>query len=392
MARIRTVKPSFWKNEDLALLPAFARLLFIGLWNLADCEGRLEDRPRRIKAEILPYDDVNVDFLLDQLAESKFIIRYLDREERSVIQVINFKKHQRITGKEAADESAFSAPENQGNSGETTGKHSRKLGNDKNFTTFEENFPQSLSTSKAGYPHPPEIRDDFLHPLQRIDFYGVYTWETLVKHWGSNWETTGTTGKEYITLPIGNTKGGKGNKEDIREKNNSSTAKSHSKKKSIVQSPDEVATGKAEFAWNKTQCAFSSVFREKWIQLAKVPKWRVKAELTFVIALQKLMTFEEEFAIALVEASTINNWQGVIFPETQEKYENWKHNKTRNNGQRNQQRQQQQNGGPSNTSNGLGGANSKSAIAKISYLAGGSGLGGGIGSCPGETSADGPNI
>lgn len=39
MARARNIKPSFFKNEDLADLNPFDRLLFIGLWCLADREG-----------------------------------------------------------------------------------------------------------------------------------------------------------------------------------------------------------------------------------------------------------------------------------------------------------------------------------------------------------------
>ena len=44
MARARLLKPGFFTNEDLCELPAFGRLLFAGLWTIADREGRLEDR------------------------------------------------------------------------------------------------------------------------------------------------------------------------------------------------------------------------------------------------------------------------------------------------------------------------------------------------------------
>lgn len=40
MARIRTVKPDFWDSERIGSLPLLERLTFIGLWNLADDEGR----------------------------------------------------------------------------------------------------------------------------------------------------------------------------------------------------------------------------------------------------------------------------------------------------------------------------------------------------------------
>jgi len=98
MARARNIKPSFFANDQLAELPPLARLLFIGLWGLADRKGKLEDRPKRIKAEVLPYDDCNVDELLD-LLDPEFIVRYTV-DGISCIQIINFLKHQKPHPKE----------------------------------------------------------------------------------------------------------------------------------------------------------------------------------------------------------------------------------------------------------------------------------------------------
>lgn len=93
MARARNIKPSFFANDELADLPPITRMLFIGLWMLADREGRLIDRPRRIKAEILPYDDFDAEPALQALHEGGFILRYEVNGE-SFIQVENFLKHQ----------------------------------------------------------------------------------------------------------------------------------------------------------------------------------------------------------------------------------------------------------------------------------------------------------
>lgn len=101
MARARNIKPSFFANDDLADIHPLGRLLFIGLWTLADREGRLEDRPRRIKAEVLPYDDCDVDGLLDDLQQHGFILRYEVGGNR-FIQVVNFAKHQNPHVKESA--------------------------------------------------------------------------------------------------------------------------------------------------------------------------------------------------------------------------------------------------------------------------------------------------
>lgn len=92
--RARNVKPGFFKNPDLAECGPLAQLLFAGLWCMADKAGRLKDRPRAIKAEVLPYHDCDCDQLLSLLAERKFIVRYEVEDERC-IEVLNFSRHQR---------------------------------------------------------------------------------------------------------------------------------------------------------------------------------------------------------------------------------------------------------------------------------------------------------
>jgi len=93
MARARNIKPGFFANEDLVELPFSTRLLFIGLWTLADREGRLEDRPKRIKMALFPADNLDVDEALEMLADAGFLDRYEHDGER-YIQVTSFSKHQ----------------------------------------------------------------------------------------------------------------------------------------------------------------------------------------------------------------------------------------------------------------------------------------------------------
>ena len=103
MARARNIKPAFFKNEVLAEMPMEARMLFIGLWTLADREGRLEDRPKRIKMELFPYDSFDVDPMLSRLQEDGFLTRY-DVGGVRFIQIENFVKHQDPHYKEKASE------------------------------------------------------------------------------------------------------------------------------------------------------------------------------------------------------------------------------------------------------------------------------------------------
>lgn len=104
MARARNIKPAIMDNERLAELPFEARLLFVYLWMLADREGRLEDRPKRIAAQALPYDrSTDVGAMLDSLHKAGFIERY-EAQGVACIQVVNFKKHQTPHVRESASE------------------------------------------------------------------------------------------------------------------------------------------------------------------------------------------------------------------------------------------------------------------------------------------------
>ena len=103
MARARNIKPSFFMNEDLVELPFETRLLFIGLWTLADREGRLEDRPKRIRAQIFPYDNVDTNVALDQLASTGMIVRYR-ADDGDYIHITKFTRHQNPHYKEVPSE------------------------------------------------------------------------------------------------------------------------------------------------------------------------------------------------------------------------------------------------------------------------------------------------
>lgn len=94
MARARNIKPGLFKNEILGVADPLYTILFEGLWMLADREGRLEDRPLRIKGEVFPYrDGIDASAMLDWLQASGFILRYVV-DGKGCILILEFKKHQ----------------------------------------------------------------------------------------------------------------------------------------------------------------------------------------------------------------------------------------------------------------------------------------------------------
>jgi hypothetical protein len=123
MARCRNVKPNFFRNEVLAAAAPHARLLFVGLWCLADRRGLLEDRPARIRADIFPYETVDIEALLSELADAvdedgspAFVERYTAGGRR-FIRIVNFRRHQYPNAKEK-DDATLLPPENTNKSAE----------------------------------------------------------------------------------------------------------------------------------------------------------------------------------------------------------------------------------------------------------------------------------
>lgn len=79
---MRSIKPEFFADQDLAedLPNRDARLLYIGLWGLADEHGRLRGDARAIKGQLFAFDDdltaEAIDALIDMIAGSGRAVRY----------------------------------------------------------------------------------------------------------------------------------------------------------------------------------------------------------------------------------------------------------------------------------------------------------------------------
>ena len=93
MARARNIKPSFFQNEELSDLTALERLAFIGMWTISDFKGCFEYRPKRLKIQILPYDNCDIELITINLERSGFIAIYSVLGQQ-YIKIINFVKHQ----------------------------------------------------------------------------------------------------------------------------------------------------------------------------------------------------------------------------------------------------------------------------------------------------------
>ena len=97
MARKRMIDPQFFLDEELAALTPHARLLYIGLWTIADDRNAtLPNRPKWIKAQIFPYENVNIERVLDELSTSTHILLFTHSDDQKYWYLPSFHKYQRI--------------------------------------------------------------------------------------------------------------------------------------------------------------------------------------------------------------------------------------------------------------------------------------------------------
>lgn len=98
MARIRTIKPDFWTDETLGECSPTSRLLFVGTWNLADDHGNLERSSRQLKAQLFPYDAIDVEPHVQELLKAGVLIEY-EVAGKKYLHIKGFDRHQKVEKK-----------------------------------------------------------------------------------------------------------------------------------------------------------------------------------------------------------------------------------------------------------------------------------------------------
>ena len=160
--RIRTVKPEFFMHAELSDIERISnvpiRLAFIGLWCACDREGRFKWDARRLGVQILPYDHIDFEIILDILHKNSFIEKY-EVDGKTYGCVPSFHRHQVINNREQESylpsyhqPDLFSSDLTRANTGETTradacsgegkGKEGRKeKGNERGKEEIEMDLP-----------------------------------------------------------------------------------------------------------------------------------------------------------------------------------------------------------------------------------------------------------
>jgi hypothetical protein len=141
VARIRTIKPEFWKHEDLSELPEATHMLAAALLNHADDEGYFNANPALVRAECSPLREpsVSVHDSLNLLAKIGYLQLGAGTDGKRYGRIVTFDDHQRVnrptpskikplvavwesSPKAHPQLSESSPPERKGREGKGTGK------------------------------------------------------------------------------------------------------------------------------------------------------------------------------------------------------------------------------------------------------------------------------
>jgi len=108
LPRIRTIKPAFWTDDDLASCSIYARMLAIGLLNFTDRDGYFNSTPMIVKANVLPYEPISIEDIegfIQELYSIKYILLYSALDKKRYGKIRTFEKHQ-VIRKDAKGEKA----------------------------------------------------------------------------------------------------------------------------------------------------------------------------------------------------------------------------------------------------------------------------------------------
>ena len=99
MSRIRTIKPEFWKHEDLSALPEATHLLAAALLNYSDDFGFFNANPELVRAECSPLREpsVRITESFRRLQGIGYIALGTCPKGRRYGRICNFSNHQRVS-------------------------------------------------------------------------------------------------------------------------------------------------------------------------------------------------------------------------------------------------------------------------------------------------------
>lgn len=148
MARMRSLKPEFWHDQEITRLPRDVRLMYMAMWNLADEHSRLQGDPRFIKGQAFPYDDdltaPMIQAMVDALVSAGRVERYTVRGAVYLL-LPKLAKHQRLDTDKVP--SRHPGPDESDPDPDESGKDADESGKNPDMI-----LPDGLSPANTGPP------------------------------------------------------------------------------------------------------------------------------------------------------------------------------------------------------------------------------------------------
>ena len=99
MARKRMIDPGIWQSEDFGKLSNLAKIVFIGLFSLADDEGRGRANPTYLKSSLFPYNEdmrsADIEKALFEISSNMSVVFY-SCDESSYYSLLSWDVFQKI--------------------------------------------------------------------------------------------------------------------------------------------------------------------------------------------------------------------------------------------------------------------------------------------------------
>jgi len=95
--RNRMIKKEFWNSHRILSIAIPERLLFVGMWNMADDDGILKNSPLQIKATLFPVDSHITLGIIEEYIKNMMGVGLIQLNcDKTLIKIKKWKDHQRI--------------------------------------------------------------------------------------------------------------------------------------------------------------------------------------------------------------------------------------------------------------------------------------------------------
>lgn len=175
MARIRTIKPDLWTDAEFVECSSNARLLFVAALNFASDFGVLPDKPKQLKMQCFPADDIDIVPLITELIDHEFWVRTVAPDGANVLLIRTFSQHQKV---DKPNKGRWGDPAEWGEIPRTLVEHSSNTPR-----TVDESSPPEGKGREGNIraTEPPERFDEFwaAYPRHEAKAAAIKAWRNL---------------------------------------------------------------------------------------------------------------------------------------------------------------------------------------------------------------------